>query len=58
MENNYIEIIRGILGEKLFVALSEELFNKINSKYPRIRIGLFSKGFIRKKCCWNGKSIF
>lgn len=51
MENNYIEIIRGILGEKLFVALSEELFNKINSKYPRIRIGLFSKGFIRKKCC-------
>lgn len=43
MENNYIEIIREILGEKLFVALSEELFNKINSKYPRIRIDKATK---------------
>jgi len=43
MDNNYIEIIRGMLGENLFVKLSEELFNKINTKYPRIRIDKATK---------------
>lgn len=43
MENNYIEIIRDILGEKIFSDLSEELFNKVNSKYPRIRMDKAAK---------------
>lgn len=38
MDREYIEKLSKILGEELFAKLSDELFNKVNIKYPRIRI--------------------
>lgn len=38
MERNYIETISDLLGDDLFSSLSNELYLKVNNKYPRINI--------------------
>lgn len=38
MEKNYIEMISKLLGDELFSELSDGLYLKVNSKYPRINI--------------------
>ena len=38
MEKNYVEIIKELFGNEMFSKLSDELYLKVNSKYPRINI--------------------
>lgn len=38
MEKGYVEIIKNLFGDELFSKLSNELYLKVNSKYPRINI--------------------
>lgn len=38
MEKDYVEIINKLLGDEIFSKLSDELYLKVNSKYPRINI--------------------
>lgn len=38
MEKNYIEIIMDLLGNEFFAKLSNDLYLKVNKKYPRIDI--------------------
>ena len=38
MEKIYVEIIKELFGNEMFSKLSDELYLKVNSKYPRINI--------------------
>jgi len=38
MEKNYVETINTLLGDEIFSKLSDDLYLKVNSKYPRINI--------------------
>lgn len=38
MGKNYVETINDLLGDELFSELSDELYLKVNKKYPRINI--------------------
>lgn len=38
MEKDYVETIKKLFGDEMFSKLSNELYMKVNSKYPRVNI--------------------